>query len=364
MEPPLQHFADLKDPRLPRTRRHLLTDIVLISIAAILSGAEGWDDMERYGKVKLEWLKSFLALPHGIPSHDTFNRVFQALDPAELEKHFLDWVSAIARRTQDEVVAIDGKSLRGTAGGDGKPIVHMVSAWASANNLVLGQRKTDAKSNEITAIPELLRVLELSGTTVTIDAMGCQKSIAGQIVEQKGDYVLAVKENQPSLLADIKDSFQMLAADAVDEQIDGGHGRVETRRCSVLADLSLIDNTQNWASLQAIVRIESTRYHKATGKQEHETRYYITSLAPNAARLNAVVRQHWGIENKLHWVLDVAFGEDASRKRTGNAAPNFSLINRIALNLLKQNKTSRLGMKGKRLKAGWDNHYLLQFLEI
>ena len=189
METPLKHFAEMKDPRLPRTRRHLLTDIVLIAIAAILSGAEGWDDMERYGKAKREWLKSFLALPHGIPSHDTFNRVFQVLDPAELEKHFLDWVSAIARQTQGEVVAIDGKSLRGTAGSEGKPIVHMVSAWASANNLVLGQRKTEAKSNEITAIPELLRVLELTGTTVTIDAMGCQKQIARQIIEQKGDYV-------------------------------------------------------------------------------------------------------------------------------------------------------------------------------
>ena len=191
MSSPLKYFAELKDPRLPRTRRHLLPDILLIAIASILSGAAGWDDMERYGKAKRDWLKSFLALPHGIPSHDTFNRVFQALDPAELEKNFLDWVGAIAERTRGEVVAIDGKSLRGTAGSEGKPIVHMVSAWASANNLVLGQRKTDAKSNEITAIPELLRVLELSGTTVTIDAMGCQKSIASQIVEQDGDCILA-----------------------------------------------------------------------------------------------------------------------------------------------------------------------------
>jgi hypothetical protein len=207
---PLKHFAELKDPRLPRSRRHLLKDIVLITIAAILSGAEGWDVMERYGKAKREWLKSLLALPHGIPSHDTFNRVFQALDPVELEKRFLDWVSAITRRTQGEVVAIDGKSLRGAGSGDGKSLVYTVSAWASANNLVLGQRKTDAKSNEITAIPELLRALELSGCTVTIDAMGCQKNIASKIVAQKADYILAAKENQPSLLADIKDSFQML----------------------------------------------------------------------------------------------------------------------------------------------------------
>ena len=362
METPLPHFAELKDPRLPRTRRHLLTDIVLIAIAAILSGAEGWDDIERYGKAKREWLKSFLALPYGIPSHNTFNRVFQVLDPAELEKHFLDWVSAIARRTRGEVVAIDGKSLRGTAGGEGKPIVHMVSAWASANNLVLGQRKTDAKSNEITAIPELLRLLELTATTVTIDAMGCQKSIAGQIVEQKGDYVLAVKQNQPSLLADIKDSFQMLATDAVDEQIDCGHGRVETRRCSVLGDLSLVDHTENWAALRSLVRIEATRYHKATGKQEHETRYYIASLKPDAARLNAVIRQHWGIENKLHWVLDVAFGEDQSRKRAGNAAQNFSLLNRIALNLIRKDKSTKGSIRGKRLQAAWDDAFLWQLL--
>ena len=184
MENPLKYFAELKDPRVERTRRHLLQGIVLISIAAILSGAGGWDEIERYGKAKKAWLKSFLALPHGIPSHDTFNRVFQALDPAELEKSFLDWVKATARLTAGEVVAIDGKSLRGTAGAEGKPIVHMVSAWASANNLVLAQRKTDAKSNEITAIPALLQALELSGTVVTIDVIGCQKAIAQQIVTQ------------------------------------------------------------------------------------------------------------------------------------------------------------------------------------
>jgi len=238
----------------------------------------------------------------------------------------------------------------------------MVSAWASANNLVLGQRKTDAKSNEITAIPELLRVLELSGTVVTIDAIGCQRTIASQVVEQQGDYILAVKENQPALLADVKDSFQMLAADSVDEQIDCGHGRVETRRCSVLADLSLIDNTQHWASLRAIVRIQATRYHKAAGKSEQQTRYYITSLKPAAQRLNAAIRQHWGIENKLHWVLDVAFGEDLSRKRAGNAAQNFSLLNRIALNLLRKDTSIQGSIRGKRLQAAWDDAFLRQLL--
>lgn len=362
MEAPLQHFAELKDPRLPRTRRHLLSDIVVIAIAAILSGAEGWDDIERYGKAKRDWLKGFLSLPYGIPSHDTFNRVFQVLDPAELEKHFLEWVSTIARRTEGEVVAIDGKSLRGTGSGDGKSLVHMVSAWASANNLVLGQRKTDAKSNEITAIPELLRVLELSGATVTIDAMGCQKAIASQIVEQQADYILAVKENQPSLLADIKDSFQMLEPASVDEQTDCGHGRVETRRSSAIGDLSLLDNTEQWAGLRSIVRIESTRYHKASGQQEQETRYYITSLAPHAALLNAAIRQHWGVENKLHWVLDVDFGEDQSRKRAGYAAENFSLLTRIALNLIRKDKSTKGSVRGKRLQAAWDHEFLWKLL--
>ena len=240
----------------------------------------------------------------------------------------------------------------------------MVSAWAGVNNLVLGQRKTgaNAKSTEIKAIPELLRTLALAGATVTIDAIGCQKNIAGQIVEQKADYILAVKENQPTLPADIQDSFQMLAADAVDQQVDCGHGRVETRRCWVVAGLSLLDNASAWPSLRAVVRIQAERFHKATGKTERETRYYITSLAANATRINAAIRQHWGIENKLHWVLDVAFGEDLSRKRAGNAAQNFSTLNRFALNLLRRDKSSPLGVHGKRLAAAWDHDYLLTLL--
>ena len=362
MASPLRYFAELTDPRVERTRRHVLEDIVFIAIAAILCGAGSWDEMERFGKAKKFWLGSFLQLPHGIPSHDTFNRVFQALAPEELEKSFLGWVSSVARRTQGEVVAIDGKALRGSRTADGKSIVQMVSAWASANNLVLGQRKTDTKSNEIKAIPELLRTLALAGSTVTINAIGCQKNIAGQIVEQEADYILAVKENQPTLLTDTKDSFQMLAAAAVDEQIDCGHGRVETRRCSVLADLSLLDNAPDWPALRTIARIRAERFHKATGKQEQEIRYYITSLGADALRINVAIRQHWGIENKLHWVLDVAFGEDLSRKRAGNAAQNFSMLNRFALNLLRRDKSSKLGIHGKRLAAAWDHDYLLALM--
>ena len=363
MENPLKYFAELRDPRVERNREHLLEEVLLIAIAAVLSGAESWNDIADYGEAKVVWLRTFLTLPSGIPSHDTFNRVFAALDPEQLEKGFVAWVSSIAKLTSGEVVAIDGKALCGTREAGTKAIVHMVSAWAEGNGLVLAQRKVEEKSNEITAIPKLLDALELSGTVVTIDAMGCQRSIAEKIVAKQADYILAVKENQGSLLDGIKDSFQMLAADAVFEEIDCGHGRVESRRCSVLADLSLVEKASQWAGLQGLVRIEAERHHKATGKTEHETRFYITSLKPDAARLNRAIRQHWGIENKLHWVLDVGFSEDRCRKRAGHAAQNFSILNRIALNLLKQD-TSKRGIKGKRLNAAWNHPYLLKLLGI
>jgi predicted transposase YbfD/YdcC len=364
MDNPLKYFAELRDPRVERNREHLLQEILLIAIAAVLSGAESWNDIAAYGEDKLEWLRTFLTLPSNIPSHDTFNRVFAALDPKEMEKGFADWVSSIAKLTAGEVIAIDGKTLCGTRETGKKQLVHMVSAWAEGNGLVLGQRKVDEKSNEITAIPKLLAALELTGTVVTIDAMGCQREIAKQIIAQKADYVLAVKGNQGLLAEQVRDSFLLLASDAVAEDVDCGHGRVEQRRCSVIADLSLIEKSSEWASLQGLVRIESERYHKVSGKTEREIRYYITSLRPDAARLNSVIRQHWGIENKLHWVLDVGFSEDLDRKRAGHAAQNFSVLNRIALNLLKQDKTSKRGIKGKRLKAAWNHPYLLKLLGI
>jgi predicted transposase YbfD/YdcC len=362
MDSPLKYFAQLRDPRVERTRERLLEEIPLMAIAAVLSGAGSLNEIEGYGKAKRPWFKGFLQLPGGIPSHDTFNRVISALDPAEMEKGFADWVVSIARLTSGEVVAIDGKALCGAREAGKKTLVHMVSAWASANNLLLAQRKVDDKSNEITAIPKPLDALELSRTVITIDAMGCQRGIAEKIVSKKADYILAVKENQGHLLEEIKDSFQMLAADAVNEQVECGHGRVEQRRCSVIADLSPVEKASEWISLQGLVRIESERYHKVSGKMEREIRYYITSLKPDAERRNGSIRQHWSIENKLHWALDVSFGEDLDRKRAGHAAQNFSLLNRIALNLLKKDTTCKLGIKGKRLKAGWDNDYLLQLL--
>jgi predicted transposase YbfD/YdcC len=292
-----------------------LADPIGFELRVIRSGAESWNDIADYGEDKREWLQTFLTLPSGIPSHDTFNRVFAAMDPEEMERGFAGWVSSIAKLTAGEVVAIDGKTgvpcdrssslvwktLCGTPGtlwvAGKKALVHMVSAWASANNLVLGQRKVDEESNEITAIPKLLNALELAGTVVTVAAMGCQREIAGLIVAKKADYVLAVKDNQGLLTEQVRDSFLLLASDAVSEDIDCGHGRVEQRRCSVIADLSMVDKAAELASLQGLVRIESERYHKATGKTEREIRYYITSLRPDAAKLNSVIRQHWGIEN-------------------------------------------------------------------
>jgi len=364
MDNPLKYFAELRDPRVERNREHLLEEILLIAIAAVLSGAESWNDISDYGEDKQEWLKTFLTLPSGIPSHDTFNRVFAALDPEEMERGFVAWVSSIAKLTAGEVVAIDGKTLCGTREAGKKGLVHMVSAWASVNNLVLAQRKVDEKSNEITAIPKLLNALELAGAVVTVDAMGCQREIASLIIEKKADYMLAVKDNQGLLAEQVRDSFLLLNSDAVAEEVDCGHGRVEQRRCSVIADLSMVEKAAEWASLKGLVRIESERYHKATGKTEREVRYYITSLRPDAARLNRVIRQHWGIENKLHWVLDLGFGEDLDRKRAGHAAQNFSVLNRIALNLLKQDTTFKRGIKGKRLRAAWNLPYLLNLLGI
>lgn len=364
MESPISYFQQLEDPRVDRTKEHLLEDIIFISIAAVICGAETWNDIEDFGVSKQDWLKSFLQLPGGIPSHDTFNRFFSALDPQAFEQSFLDWTSSVAELTEGEVISIDGKSLRGSRGKGAKSAVHMVSAWAHANELVLGQRKVDNKSNEITAIPALLEVLVLKGCIVTIDAMGCQSAIAEAIVDKQADYILAVKENQAGLYEQIQDSFRFKQPDAVHKQIDVDHGRVETRLCSVISQLDMIEQPQRWKSLSTLVRIDAERYIKATGITQRETRYYITSLEDDAEKIGNSIRAHWGIENSLHWLLDVAFHEDDSRKRAGYAAQNFSVINRIALNLLKNENSSKRGVKGKRLKAGWDHLYLLKILNI
>lgn len=362
MENPINYFSNLTDPRVERTKDHLLEDIIFIAIASVICGAETWNDMENYGKRKEEWLKRFLLLPNGIPSHDTFNRVFSSLDPKELEECFLDWVNAVAKLTKNEVVSIDGKSICGSRDKDSKSIVHMVSAWANVNHMVLGQVKVNEKSNEITAIPKLLEVLELKGCIVTIDAMGCQKEIAKKIIKKEADYILAVKGNQGSLEEGVKDTVRFVKPFDEDEHVDVGHGRIETRKCFLYNDFSHIEHPLRWQGLKSIVKIEAERYHKSTGQTQKETRLYITSCTSSAKMISSAIRAHWGVENSLHWVLDVSFGEDASRKREGHSAQNFSILNRIALNLVKNEKSKKRSVKGKRLDAGWDNEYLLKII--
>jgi predicted transposase YbfD/YdcC len=359
------HFADLDDPRIDRSKDHLLIDILTIAILAVICGADGWVGIETYGNAKYDWLKTFLALPQGIPSHDTFGRVFARLDPEPLQQCFLRWVRSVSRLTAGEVIAIDGKTARRSYDrGQGKGAIHMVSAWASQNRLVLGQRKVDEKSNEITAIPELLKVLDLQGCIVTIDAMGTQKTIAQQIVKPGGDYVLALKGNQGNLFEAVQQQFETIPTSTYEpdfyEATEVNHGRVETRRCWCLGAVEHLVDTEKWAHLTSIVKVESRR--TVNGQTSHEERYYISSLAPDAELLAASIRTHWSIENSLHWVLDIAFQEDDCRIRTGHAPENFALLRHLASSVLQQEQTAKLGIKNKRLRAGWDDDYLLKVL--
>jgi predicted transposase YbfD/YdcC len=364
-----EHFSDLEDPRLERRKRHLLSDIVVIAICGVICGAETWVDIENFGKAKLKWFKQFLELPNGIPSHDTFGRVFNCLDAEQFQRCFVGWMQGVSDIFKGQVVALDGKTLRRSHDKTiGKGAIHMVSAWALENQLVLGQVKVDEKSNEITAIPQLLESLAISGCIVTIDALGCQKEIAQQIIDQGADYVLALKENQGGLYAAVADLFEYAhETDFTDcdyhKAIDKGHGRIEIRECWTISAedyLQFLPNRSAWSGLQTIVMVKSER------RIGHETslqvRYYISSLATSAKQHLKAVRGHWGIENQVHWILDVAFREDDCRIRKGYGPQNFAILRHIALNLLKQEKTAKCGIKAKRLKAGWDEKYLLKVL--
>lgn len=360
----VEQFKNIEDPRIDRGKLHNLMDIIAIAICAVICGADTWEDIELFGEAKHEWLKQFLELPNGIPSHDTFGRVFSIISPVEFQRSFLNWVKAISESIEKEVVAIDGKtSRRSYDRGKGKGAIHMVSAWATANRVVLGQVKTEDKSNEI----KLLDILALNGCIVTIDAMGCQKSIAAGIIDKGADYVLALKGNQGTLHEDIKLFFQ----DANDtsfkdirhdfhETIDGDHGRIETRRYWTVSDIDWLEGKADWKELKSIGMVESER--EIGDKLTKETRYYISSLPGNAKLFGDAVRKHWGVENSLHWVLDVVFREDECRVRKGYAAENFAVLRHIALNLVREEKSIKRGVKGKRLKAGWDNDYLGKIL--
>lgn len=358
-------FGQIDDPRSDINKLHNLNDILLIGIISVICAADTWKNMEGYAKAKEDFLRTFLELPNGIPSHDTFNRVFSAIDSEQFEDCFIQWINTLAKITQGEVVAIDGKTIRGAKANGKKSPVHMVSAWANDNNLVLGQVKVNEKSNEITAIPKLLEVLSIKGAIVTIDAMGCQTDIAAKIISKKADYILAVKDNQKLLHQNIQDEFRFSKAIKVATDLDMGHGRIETRTASVITDFKFIEQNNKWEKLHSIIKIESIREFKNSNKPtETATRYYISSLSADAEDFQKAIRLHWGVENKLHWTLDVAFSEDASRKRTGNAAQNFSILNKIALNKLKNEKTEKQGVKGKRLRAAWDNTYLIKVLNL
>lgn len=364
------HFADLPDPRLDRQKRHELVDIIVLTICSILAGGKTWTDVERFGQSRVDWFRTFLKLPNGIPSHDTIGRFFSLLNAAEFEKRFEAWMAEVCAALGFEQVAVDGKTMRGSRRGPNGSAIHVVSAFATANGITLGQRVVAEKSNEITAIPELLKTLEIAGALVTIDAMGCQTKIVETIREKKADYLLAVKENQPTLYNDIHQfatqalgkEFAGIKHDYFEKQ-ERSHGRNEFRACYVFDAKDVVVDRTPWKDLKSIVMIVSER--EVNGKATSEVRYYISSRETTAELFAAAVRNHWGVENGLHWMLDVNMGDDASRVRNGNGPQNFALLKRLALAVLKQAPGTKANdsVRGKSLLAGWDHAYLIRLLE-
>ena len=365
-----KHFGQIEDTRKPQGLLHPLRNILLISILGVICGADEFVEIEEFGQSKINFFSKFLNLKHGIPSHDTIGRVFSIINPESFRLGFINWVNDL-RKISEDIVNIDGKALRHSFDTTcEKSMIYMVSAWANANNMVLGQIKVDEKSNEITAIPKLLEVLNLVGCIVTIDAMGTQTAIAQGIREQEADYVLALKGNQSTLQEEVIESFDKLNAKAnaqIDTTTQIDHGRIEQRICHVVEakDYLTPKTLAKWVDLQSIIKIEAYityKNGKNKGKQTYEERYYISSLKPDAKKINNAVQAHWGIETKLHWVLDIAFREDDSRVRKGHADENLAIVRHIAVNKLKNEKSCKRGIKAKRKKAGWDNEYLLKVL--
>jgi predicted transposase YbfD/YdcC len=366
----LEHFSDIKDIRIERRKKHKLIDIITISICAVVCGADGWEDIEMYGIARKKWLEKFLELPNGIPSHDTFARVFSQINPEEFNKSFLSWVKGISKTTAGEIIAFDGKQSRNS--GDkknGRGAINTVSAWAASNRLVLGQTKVEGKSNEITALPKLIDVLDLAGCIVTIDAIGCQREVVKRIVKKEADYVIAVKKNQPNLYKQVEQLFKQAIKTNGDSlnisdfsSKETNRGREETRNYLMISGIgSSIDELQKWKNLNSIGMVESVR--EVGGKTTVEIRYFISSLGDNIKKLVEAIRGHWSIENSLHWVLDVTFQEDKSRIRKDNAPANFAVLRHIAVNLLGQNKSRKLSVRKKRFLASLDEEYSRELLE-
>jgi len=355
-------FGQLFDPRINRKKKHPLIDIVVLSVLAVLSGAESWDAIEMYGKENFAFLKQLLRLPGGIPSHDTINRVFGMINSRRFEQLFSEWAVGLKDSgALERVVAIDGKTVRGSKDTfHGKSPIHLVHAWSVENGICLGQRKTSAKSNEITAIPELLDILDIAGSIVTIDAMGTQTAIAEKIIENRADYILAVKGNQGELREQVEAVCKQRPVSDTTET-EKGHGRIETRRCQVFERGLMVDPEGRWAGLRTVVKITSTR--EIRGKVTTEERLYISSLGADSP-FGRYIRDHWSVENSLHWTLDMVFREDEQRKRDKRAAENFSIVRKIALNLLKKDTTTKASLVSKRLKAAWNKDYLVSLLKF
>ena len=367
----LGHFSVLEDPRVERTRRHSLNDIFVIAICGFVCGVDNWVELEFFGECKKEWFRTFLELPNGIPSHGTFGRVFAALDPEAFSRCFMSWMKAVSEATEGEVIAIDGKTLRRSFDrASKKAAIHMVSAWSTANGVVLGQVKTDEKSNEITAVPKLLELLRIEGCIVTLDAMGCQREVAQQIVDRGGHYVISLKGNQGTLLGEVEQLFNEAREEgfetvphAYEETFEKDHGRLERRRYWITAEIDAVRRAEKWPCLSSVGMVESER--TVDGETSREVRYFISSLpGDDAKKFGAAVRRHWAIENSLHWVLDVAFREDDSRIRQGHAPENVAMLRHLALNLLKADKSKKAGIQARRKIAGWDHPYLARLLGI
>jgi predicted transposase YbfD/YdcC len=368
----VEHFRTLEDPRIERTKKHLLLDILVIALCTLLTGGEGFQDMALFGKSKQAWLQTFLALPRGIPSHDTFGRVFARLNPQRFQQCFLSWTQAVAQLTQGALVSLDGKTVRASFDrATASSPLHMLSAWCSdQGGLVIGQIKTEAKSNEITAIPDLLQLLALQGCIVTIDAMGCQTAIAEHIRDQGGDYLLALKSNHKKAYTAVKQHLHehiehQLAwrtAENFFDAFDDSHGRTVRRRVWTITDLTALPELAKWPGLQSVIAVETIRMAHQHAPVTSDYRFYISSLARSATAFVAMIRQHWDIENKLHWSLDVTFNEDRCRIRKDHAAENMVAVRHIALNLLRQEHSHRRSLRQKRLLCGLDEHYLLTVL--